>query len=88
MKISVIAMAYDGSPVIRSVVGSAERVIYLSKENAELSADRPGFGVGFPREFVYELDPQLFEALQAAHQSGDENRLLGLWKTARRFEAE
>lgn len=78
-----IAMTYDNSPVVRSVVGVGERVVYLALDHAELAPGVAPRSIGFPKEFVFEHDSELFHALVDAHRINDLNSLVSLWQAAR-----
>lgn len=86
MKNCVIAMGYGGIPLIRKAVGSGERVIYLSNLDQNIARDGEPVGVGFPREFVYEFDEELFDKLQSAFRDTNREELDALWKAAKRWD--
>jgi len=64
MRDVVLARAYRGEPLMRIVMGTGERLIYLANEQ-EIGAVEQGLSdaVGFPAEDVFVFDPQLFSRL-------------------------
>lgn len=80
----VIAMAYGLRPLDRIAVQEDDGLVYVVNPERDFAAvERERLGVGFPREFVFEEDANLFAALTEAYESGDSRRLESLWRTAR-----
>lgn len=83
----VIAMTYDKSPIVRSVVGTGERVVYLALDSTELDAGVAPPSIGFPKEFVFEHDGELYAALKRASGESDKSELDKLWQSAQPYRA-
>lgn len=69
----VILRAYEDKPIVRKVWDANDRVVYVTNDEffdrliAGIDAPLP---VGFPREDVFEYDPELAESLEILYQSG------------------
>ena len=69
----VILRAYLGQPIVRNVWDVNEMVVYITNDEyfqkLMAGADAP-LPVGFPREDVFEYDPELAGSLEILYQSG------------------
>lgn len=77
----VIAKAYGDEPLHRIVTGERGDLIYLVNPDRQGRSNPEEFeGVGFPRWSVFRFDSEAFEALIAAWESGDGERLKTEWE--------
>lgn len=80
----VLARAYKDEPLDRKLVGQNERVFYVAHPSTVSSTGIcESGGVGFPKQFVFEFDSELFDTLHAAWESRDAASLEVLWSRAR-----
>lgn len=77
----VIARAYKDEPLVRTVVGTGDGVIFLHNQDAS-SAHGPvdKSGVGFPKDCVFSFDEPVYRALRALWESGQLDALAASWQ--------
>lgn len=82
----VIAKAYMDEPLDREVVGQGPRVTYIAKLSTDVPQSNPlTEGVGFPKDCVFEFEPELFSDLRNAWEGSDGDALTRHWRRARRL---
>ena len=76
----IIARAYKDEPLVRTVVGTGDGVIFLHNQDAS-SAHGPvdESGVGFPRDCVFSFDESVYRALRLLWDSGQSDKLAARW---------
>lgn len=79
----VIARAYKNEPLVRTVVGTGDGVIFLHNQDAS-SAHGPvdKSGVGFPKDCVFPFEESLYRALRGLWLSGQHAELANRWQDA------
>jgi len=83
----VIARAYMDEPLDRMIVGQGKSVTYISNLSTGLPQQNPlTEGVGFPKDCIFEFEPELLSDLRSAWESSDGNALAVHWRRARRLK--
>lgn len=84
----VLARAYRDRPLDRVLVEARDGVAYIANPSVDNSVRNTiGTGIGFPAQFVFEFDDELFARLSAAWDHADAALLSRLWGEARALAA-
>lgn len=71
----VMVRAFEDEPVKLVAVSTIGRIVEVGPPNSAIT-------IGFPRSYVYEYAPDLYNELRAAWDRKDAGVLASLWKTA------
>ncbi len=82
----VITRAYGDVPLDREVIGQANGLVYVANPSTVVSTETgERVGVGFPRQYVFRFEPQLFDSLNEAWERRDLAQLESLWSRAQQI---
>jgi hypothetical protein len=86
IEMRVITKAYGDAPLEREVIGQTNGLVYVANPSTNVSTETgERVGVGFPRQYVFRFEPQLFESLNEAWERRDLAQLESLWGRAERL---
>lgn len=76
--VKILVQAYGYEPVVLCAGES-------NSDSVEVYREDVGVSLNYPRHYVYDFDARLFEQLRSAFEESQQERLLELWKSAKRY---